>query len=66
MVDCQLWSRVGYDICNNTTLWGDLEGCMQRVHWQLIAQGLIRRSALVALYQLETGDSMALDAHTLE
>ncbi len=36
MVDCQLWPRVGYGICNNTASWGELKNCMQRVYWQLI------------------------------
>jgi hypothetical protein len=55
MVDCQLWSQVGYGICNNTASWGELEDCMQRVYWQLIARGGVRRSAPVALSQLDRG-----------
>ena len=27
MLDCQLWPRLGYGICNNAALWEDLEGC---------------------------------------
>ena len=55
MVDCQLWPRVGYGICNNVAVWGDLDTCMQRIYWQLIARGGVRRSAPAALRQLDKG-----------
>jgi hypothetical protein len=55
MADCQFWPQVGYGICNNTALWGDLENCMQRVYWQLIGQGGVRRSALMDQCQLDKG-----------
>ena len=55
MVDCQLWPRVGYGICNNAGSWGELETCMQRVYWQLVGRGGVRRSAPVALRQLDRG-----------
>ena len=32
MMDCQLWPRLGYGICNNTASWEDLEGCLKRVY----------------------------------
>jgi hypothetical protein len=41
MVDCLFWPRVRYGICNNLASWGDLENCMQRVYWHLIARGEI-------------------------
>jgi hypothetical protein len=53
VVDCQLWPRVGYDICNNTALWVELKNCMQRVYWQLIGQGGVQRSAPMDLRQLD-------------
>ena len=55
MVDCQLWPRVGYGICNSVVVWGVLDTCMQRIYWQLIARGGVRRSAPVALRQLDRG-----------
>ena len=55
MVDCQLWPRVGYGICNNTASWKELDNCMQRIYWQLIPRGGVRRSAPVALRQLDRG-----------
>ncbi len=53
MADCRFWPRVGYGICNNTTLWGELENCMQRVYWHLIGRGGVRRSAPKDLRQLD-------------
>jgi hypothetical protein len=55
MADCQFWPQVGYGICNNTALWGELENCVQRVYWQLIGQGGVRRSAPTDLRQLDKG-----------
>ena len=55
MVDCQLWPRVGYGICISMEVWGELETCMQRIYWQLIAQGVVRRSTPVALRILDKG-----------
>jgi hypothetical protein len=55
MVNCQFWPRVGYGICNNLASWSDLENCMQRVYWQLIARGGFRRSAPIGLCQLDRG-----------
>jgi hypothetical protein len=55
MVDCQLWPRIGYGICNNTASWGELKNCMQRIYWQLIGQGGVRRSAPTDLRQLDRG-----------
>ena len=55
MVDCQLWPRVGYGISNNVATWGELDTCMQRIYWQLVARGGVRRTAPVALRQLDRG-----------
>ncbi len=55
MVDCQFWPRLGFGICNNSASWKDLESCLQRVYWQLVGRGGVRRSALVALRQLDKG-----------
>ncbi len=55
MVDCQFWPRLGYGICNNSASWKDLESCLQRVYWQLVGRGGVRRSAPVALRQLDKG-----------
>jgi hypothetical protein len=55
MVDCQLWPRIGYGICNNTASWGELENCMQRIYWQLIGRDGVRRSAPTDLHQLDRG-----------
>jgi hypothetical protein len=55
MVDCQLWPRIGYGICNNTASWRELENCMQRIYWQLIGRGGVRRSAPTGLRQLDRG-----------
>jgi hypothetical protein len=55
MVDCQVWPQFGYGFCNNTASWGELEDCMQRAYWQLIPWKGVRRSAPVALRQLDKG-----------
>jgi hypothetical protein len=55
MVDCQFWPWLGYRICNNSASWNDLEGCLQRVYWQLIGRGGVHQMAQVALRQLDQG-----------
>jgi hypothetical protein len=55
MVDCQFWPRVGYGICNNTAPWKVLDGCLQRIYWQILGRGGVRRSAPTALRQLDRG-----------
>jgi hypothetical protein len=55
MIDCQLWPRLGYGICNNTASWDDLEGCLKQVYWQLVGRGGVQRTAPVLLRQLDHG-----------
>jgi hypothetical protein len=55
MVDCQFWPKIGYGICNKSASWNNLETCMQRVYWQLVGRGGVRRSASTALRQLDRG-----------
>jgi hypothetical protein len=55
MADCQFWPRIGYGICNNSVSWKELENCLQRVYWQLVGRGGVRRSAPAALHQLDKG-----------
>ena len=53
MVNCQFWPRLGYGICNNSATWDELEGCLQRVYWQLVRRGGVRQMAPVLLRQLD-------------
>jgi hypothetical protein len=55
MVDCQLWPRLGFGICNSTATWAELCDCMMRVYYQLLPKGGIRGSAPVQLRQLSRG-----------
>jgi hypothetical protein len=55
MVNCQFWPRLGYGICNNSATWDELEGCLQRVYWQLVRRGGVRQRAPVPLRQLDKG-----------
>jgi len=55
MVDCQLWPRLGFGICNSTATWAELCNCMMRVYYQLLPKGGIRGSAPVQLRQLSRG-----------
>jgi hypothetical protein len=55
MSDCQLWPRIGYGICNNSTSWNELEGCLQRVYRQLVGRGGVCYTAPVELRQLDQG-----------
>jgi hypothetical protein len=55
MVDCQFWPWLGYGICNNSATWNELEGCLQRVYWQLVRSGGVRQMAPVLLRQLDQG-----------
>ncbi len=53
MVDCQFWPWLEYGICNNSATWDELEGCLQRVYWQLVRRGGVRQMAPVLLRQLD-------------
>jgi hypothetical protein len=55
MVDCQFWPWIGYGICNKSASWNELEGCLQRVYWQLVRRGGVHWTAPVALCQLDQG-----------
>jgi hypothetical protein len=55
IVDCQFWPRLGYGICNNSASWNNLEGCLQRVYWQLFGRGGVHLMAPVTLRQLDQG-----------
>ena len=45
MMERQLWPRIGYGMCNNTAKWNNLEKCLQKVYYQIIPRGGIRRLA---------------------
>jgi hypothetical protein len=55
MMDCQFWPRVGYAIENNSASLKELENCLQRVYWQVLPRGGVRRSLPTGLRQLDRG-----------
>ena len=55
MLDCQLWPRIGYGICNSSATWDTLSSCMMQVYYQIIPRGGIRGSAPAQLRQLDRG-----------
>ncbi len=55
MVDCQLWPRMGFGICNSLATWSELSECLRRVYFQLMPKGGIRGSAPVQIRQLDRG-----------
>jgi len=55
MMDCQFWPRVGYAIGNNSASLKDLNCCLQRIYWQILPRGGVRRSAPTGLRQLDRG-----------
>ena len=55
MLDCQFWPRVGYAIGNNTGSLKELGNCLQRIYWQILPRGGIRRSAPTGIRQLSKG-----------
>jgi hypothetical protein len=55
MTNCQFWPRLGYEICNNSAMWDELEGCLKKVYWKLIGRGGVCRLVPVPLRQQDCG-----------
>jgi hypothetical protein len=55
MVDCQLWPRLSYGLCNSSATWDTLRNCMMKIYYQIIPKGGIRGSAPAQLQLIDRG-----------
>ena len=55
LMDCQFWPRVGYGLCCNIATQAQLEKCLSKQYYDVIARGGVISSAPAVIRQLGKG-----------